>query len=159
MRSGYETEEQAARAYDTAAIKCALSAMCADACTVVLTQHHPTQILGRLRDAQLPGTCPPCHGMACHVISAHPPAMSSTAQVEDYAAEMDDIARLTTAELIAHLRRKSSGFSRGASKFRGVTRHHQHGRWEARIGRVMGNKCVRDLRMHASSLDATLSAC
>uniref|UniRef100_A0ACD5XK93 Uncharacterized protein n=1 Tax=Avena sativa TaxID=4498 RepID=A0ACD5XK93_AVESA len=25
-------------------------------------------------------------------------------------------------------------------KFRGVTRHHQHGRWQARIGRVAGNK-------------------
>jgi hypothetical protein len=61
----------------------------------------------------------------------------------DYADELDAIARLTTAELVAHLRRKSSGFSRGASKFRGVTRHHQHGRWEARIGRVMGNKCVK----------------
>jgi hypothetical protein len=34
----------------------------------------------------------------------------------------------------------SSGFSRGASRYRGVTRHHQHGRWEARIGRVLGNK-------------------
>ncbi|KAJ0077773.1 hypothetical protein Patl1_36763 [Pistacia atlantica] len=36
--------------------------------------------------------------------------------------------------------RKSSGFSRGASMYRGVTRHHQHGRWQARIGRVVGNK-------------------
>lgn len=64
--------------------------------------------------------------------------------------------------------RKSSGFSRGASIYRGVTRsvliickfcakinctifyfshrkvhvlrHHQHGRWQARIGRVAGNK-------------------
>jgi hypothetical protein len=36
--------------------------------------------------------------------------------------------------------RKSSGFSRGASMYRGVTRHHQHGRWQARIGRVSGNK-------------------
>jgi len=36
--------------------------------------------------------------------------------------------------------RKSSGFSRGASAYRGVTRHHQHGRWQARIGRVAGNK-------------------
>ncbi|XWS16168.1 hypothetical protein CRYUN_Cryun34aG0062100 [Craigia yunnanensis] len=35
---------------------------------------------------------------------------------------------------------KSSGFSRGASVYRGVTRHHQHGRWQARIGRVAGNK-------------------
>lgn len=38
------------------------------------------------------------------------------------------------------LHRKSSGFSRGASIYRGVTRHHQHGRWQARIGRVAGNK-------------------
>uniref|UniRef100_A0A453CDC5 AP2/ERF domain-containing protein n=1 Tax=Aegilops tauschii subsp. strangulata TaxID=200361 RepID=A0A453CDC5_AEGTS len=36
--------------------------------------------------------------------------------------------------------RNSSGFSRGASKYRGVTRHHQQGRWQARIGRVAGNK-------------------
>ena len=43
-------------------------------------------------------------------------------------------------EVVAMLRRSSTGFSRGASKFRGVTRHHQHGKWEARIGRVAGNK-------------------
>jgi hypothetical protein len=47
---------------------------------------------------------------------------------------------MTNEEYVAHLRRLSSGFSRGASNFRGVTKHHQHGRWEARIGRVMGNK-------------------
>ncbi|KAE8766645.1 ATP binding protein [Hordeum vulgare] len=35
---------------------------------------------------------------------------------------------------------KSSGFSRGASVYTGVTRHHQHGRWQAIIGRVAGNK-------------------
>ncbi|XP_039834846.1 AP2-like ethylene-responsive transcription factor At1g16060 isoform X1 [Panicum virgatum] len=38
------------------------------------------------------------------------------------------------------IRRKSSGFSRGVSKYRGVARHHHNGRWEARIGRVFGNK-------------------
>ncbi|EPS59668.1 hypothetical protein M569_15137, partial [Genlisea aurea] len=37
-------------------------------------------------------------------------------------------------------RRKSSGFARGVSKYRGVARHHHNGRWEARIGRVFGNK-------------------
>lgn len=66
---------------------------------------------------------------------------------------------------VMYLCRKSSGFSRGASIYRGVTRlqslyiiflivekyqnvtscfdfnrHHQHGRWQARIGRVAGNK-------------------
>ncbi|KAM7520375.1 hypothetical protein LguiB_019337 [Lonicera macranthoides] len=48
--------------------------------------------------------------------------------------------KMTRQEYVAHLRRKSSGFSRGASIYRGVTRHHQHGRWQARIGRVAGNK-------------------
>uniref|UniRef100_J3LN62 AP2/ERF domain-containing protein n=2 Tax=Oryza brachyantha TaxID=4533 RepID=J3LN62_ORYBR len=47
---------------------------------------------------------------------------------------------MSKQELVASLRRKSSGFSRGASIYRGVTRHHQHGRWQARIGRVAGNK-------------------
>ncbi|CAH9083038.1 unnamed protein product [Cuscuta epithymum] len=47
---------------------------------------------------------------------------------------------MTRQEFVASIRRRSSGFSRGASMYRGVTRHHQHGRWQARIGRVAGNK-------------------
>ncbi|RXH80340.1 hypothetical protein DVH24_041487 [Malus domestica] len=35
---------------------------------------------------------------------------------------------------------KSSGFSRGASMYRRITRRHLHGRWLARIGKVTGNK-------------------
>ena len=31
---------------------------------------------------------------------------------------------------------------RGQSKYRGVTRHHHQGRWEARIGRVEGSKYI-----------------
>ncbi|KAK1432532.1 hypothetical protein QVD17_09429 [Tagetes erecta] len=49
---------------------------------------------------------------------------------------------MTNEEYIAFLRRKSSGFSRGVSKYRGVARHHHNGRWEARIGRVNGNKYI-----------------
>ncbi|MCE3050034.1 hypothetical protein HAX54_046351 [Datura stramonium] len=49
---------------------------------------------------------------------------------EEKAARAYDLAAL----------KKSSGFSRGASIYRGVTRHHQQGRWQARIGRVAGNK-------------------
>ncbi|KAL0848004.1 hypothetical protein Bca101_021251 [Brassica carinata] len=48
--------------------------------------------------------------------------------------------RGTKEEYLASLRRQSSGFSRGVSKYRGVARHHHNGRWEARIGRVFGNK-------------------
>ncbi|KAG0469495.1 hypothetical protein HPP92_015540 [Vanilla planifolia] len=57
-----------------------------------------------------------------------------------YEKELEEMNSMTRQEFVAHLRRTSSGFSRGASIYRGVTRHHQHGRWQARIGRVAGNK-------------------
>ncbi|CAK9857162.1 unnamed protein product [Sphagnum jensenii] len=57
-----------------------------------------------------------------------------------YEAELEVMKNMTRQEYVASLRRKSTGFSRGASMYRGVTRHHQHGRWQARIGRVAGNK-------------------
>ncbi|TKY55588.1 AP2 ethylene-responsive transcription factor ANT [Spatholobus suberectus] len=60
--------------------------------------------------------------------------------LENYQNELEEMKNMTRQEYVAHLRRKSSGFSRGASMYRGVTRHHQHGRWQARIGRVAGNK-------------------
>ncbi|XP_057806816.1 AP2-like ethylene-responsive transcription factor ANT [Salvia miltiorrhiza] len=60
--------------------------------------------------------------------------------LENYQQEVQDMKNMSRQEYVAHLRRRSSGFSRGASIYRGVTRHHQHGRWQARIGRVAGNK-------------------
>lgn len=60
--------------------------------------------------------------------------------LESYQQQLEEMKNMTRQEFVAHLRRKSSGFSRGASIYRGVTRHHQHGRWQARIGRVAGNK-------------------
>ncbi|KAL8051936.1 hypothetical protein ABFX02_06G180200 [Erythranthe guttata] len=60
--------------------------------------------------------------------------------ISNYEKEIEEMKHMTRQEFIASLRRKSSGFSRGASIYRGVTRHHQHGRWQARIGRVAGNK-------------------
>ncbi|KAJ0243702.1 AP2-like ethylene-responsive transcription factor BBM [Hirschfeldia incana] len=60
--------------------------------------------------------------------------------MSEYEKEVEDMKHMTRQEYVASLRRKSSGFSRGASIYRGVTRHHQHGRWQARIGRVAGNK-------------------
>ncbi|KAM7262214.1 hypothetical protein ACFE04_021291 [Oxalis oulophora] len=61
-------------------------------------------------------------------------------KVSTYFKEIEEMQHATKQEFIASLRRKSSGFSRGASMYRGVTRHHQQGRWQARIGRVAGNK-------------------
>ncbi|EFJ35894.1 hypothetical protein SELMODRAFT_78076, partial [Selaginella moellendorffii] len=53
--------------------------------------------------------------------------------VTDYTRDIEEMQNVSREE-------KSSGFSRGVSKYRGVARHHHNGRWEARIGRVFGNK-------------------
>ncbi|MFS7971262.1 putative transcription factor AP2-EREBP family [Helianthus anomalus] len=60
--------------------------------------------------------------------------------LETYKDKLQEMESLSKEEYIGSLRRKSSGFSRGVSKYRGVARHHHNGRWEARIGRVFGNK-------------------
>ncbi|XP_051135353.1 AP2-like ethylene-responsive transcription factor AIL1 [Andrographis paniculata] len=60
--------------------------------------------------------------------------------LSSYEKDLEEMKSMNRQEFVAHLRRRSSGFSRGASMYRGVTRHHQHGRWQARIGRVAGNK-------------------
>ncbi|KAL1553798.1 AP2-like ethylene-responsive transcription factor [Salvia divinorum] len=60
--------------------------------------------------------------------------------VSTYEKEIIEMDLQSREEYIGSLRRKSSGFSRGVSKYRGVARHHHNGRWEARIGRVFGNK-------------------
>ncbi|CAL5185851.1 unnamed protein product [Lathyrus oleraceus] len=60
--------------------------------------------------------------------------------IAEYEEQVEIMQTMTKEEYLATLRRKSSGFSRGASKYRGVARHHHNGRWEARIGRVFGNK-------------------
>ncbi|XP_045809369.1 AP2-like ethylene-responsive transcription factor AIL7 [Trifolium pratense] len=68
------------------------------------------------------------------------PTATTNFPVSSYVKELEEMKEVTKQEFIASLRRKSSGFSRGASIYRGVTRHHQQGRWQARIGRVAGNK-------------------
>ncbi|XP_057454050.1 AP2-like ethylene-responsive transcription factor At1g16060 [Lotus japonicus] len=60
--------------------------------------------------------------------------------LSNYPEELKEMEGQSKEEYIGSLRRRSSGFSRGVSKYRGVARHHHNGRWEARIGRVSGNK-------------------
>ncbi|CAI9755329.1 unnamed protein product [Fraxinus pennsylvanica] len=60
--------------------------------------------------------------------------------ISDYEKEREIMQNVTREEYLASLRRSSSGFARGASKYRGVARHHHNGRWEARIGRIFGNR-------------------
>ncbi|VVA98947.1 unnamed protein product [Arabis nemorensis] len=62
------------------------------------------------------------------------PSTTTNFPITNYEKEVEEMKHMTRQEFVAAIRRKSSGFSRGASMYRGVTR------WQARIGRVAGNK-------------------
>ncbi|XP_024985406.1 AP2-like ethylene-responsive transcription factor TOE3 [Cynara cardunculus var. scolymus] len=59
----------------------------------------------------------------------------------DYQEDLKQIRNLTKEEFVHIIRRQSNGFSRGSSKYRGVTRH-KCGRWEARMGQFLGKKYI-----------------
>ncbi|XP_059457931.1 floral homeotic protein APETALA 2 isoform X1 [Corylus avellana] len=61
--------------------------------------------------------------------------------IEDYEEDLKQMSNLTKEEFVHVLRRQSTGFPRGSSKFRGVTLH-KCGRWEARMGQFLGKKYV-----------------
>ncbi|XP_068318896.1 APETALA2-like protein 3 [Pyrus communis] len=61
--------------------------------------------------------------------------------VGDYEDDIKQMSNFTKEEFVHILRRQSTGFSRGSSKFRGVTLH-KCGRWEARMGQFLGKKYV-----------------
>jgi AP2-like factor (ANT lineage) len=69
--------------------------------------------------------------------------------VSDYARDIDEMQSVPREEYLASLRRKSSGFSRGMSKYCRMARSSQNGRWEPRFSRTvidnryfnMGNYC------------------
>nr|QRN75486.1 APETALA2 [Equisetum cf. giganteum CZ-2021] len=59
----------------------------------------------------------------------------------DYEEDIRQMGPLSKEEFVHILRRHSTGFSRGSSKFRGVTLH-KCGRWEARMGQFLGKKYI-----------------
>ncbi|KAK3020019.1 hypothetical protein RJ639_004979 [Escallonia herrerae] len=61
--------------------------------------------------------------------------------LEDYEQDLKQMSNLTKEEFVHVLRRQSTGFPRGSSKYRGVTLH-KCGRWEARMGQFLGKKYV-----------------
>ncbi|CAN6269497.1 unnamed protein product, partial [Urochloa humidicola] len=61
--------------------------------------------------------------------------------LEDYEGDMKQMGNLSKEEFVHVLRRQSTGFPRGSSKYRGVTLH-KCGRWEARMGQFLGKKYV-----------------
>nr|AWM30264.1 AP2 [Ginkgo biloba] len=61
--------------------------------------------------------------------------------LSDYEEDVNQMNNLSKEEFVHILRRQSTGFSRGSSKFRGVTLH-KCGRWEARMGQFLGKKYI-----------------
>ncbi|XP_022853982.1 floral homeotic protein APETALA 2-like isoform X2 [Olea europaea var. sylvestris] len=61
--------------------------------------------------------------------------------LDDYEEDFKQTSNLTKEEFVHVLRRRSTGFPRGSSKYRGVTLH-RCGRWEARLGQLLGKKYV-----------------
>nr|QRN75488.1 APETALA2 [Equisetum cf. giganteum CZ-2021] len=59
----------------------------------------------------------------------------------EYEEDIRQMNCLSKEEFVHILRRQSTGFSRGSSKFRGVTLH-KCGRWEARMGQFLGKKYI-----------------
>ena len=58
----------------------------------------------------------------------------------DYASEAETLRKMTKGQLLAQLRRASTGFSWGSTRFRGVSYRSRNGRFEARISGVVENK-------------------
>ncbi|KAK9071884.1 hypothetical protein SSX86_008314 [Deinandra increscens subsp. villosa] len=61
--------------------------------------------------------------------------------LQDYDDDLKQMSNLTKEEFVHVLRRQSTGYPRGSSKYRGVTLH-KCGRWEARMGQLLGKKYV-----------------
>ena len=58
----------------------------------------------------------------------------------DYTDDLVALQGLTVPQIVAHVRRNSTAFARGKSKFKGVT--GEEGRWEGRIGTLFKKKNV-----------------
>ncbi|TMW82493.1 hypothetical protein EJD97_005807 [Solanum chilense] len=61
--------------------------------------------------------------------------------ISDYEDDLKQMKNFSKEEFVHILRRQSNGFSRGSSKYRGVTLH-KCGRWEARMGQLLGKKYI-----------------
>ncbi|KAF7804498.1 Floral homeotic protein APETALA 2 [Senna tora] len=70
----------------------------------------------------------------------------------DYDDDIKQMSNFSKEEFVHILRRQSTGFSRGSSKYRGVTLH-KCGRWEARMGQFLGKKYIY-LGLYDSEIEA-----
>ncbi|XP_073056779.1 ethylene-responsive transcription factor RAP2-7-like isoform X2 [Primulina eburnea] len=72
--------------------------------------------------------------------------------LNDYEEDMTQMKNLSKEEFVHILRRQSTGFSRGSSKYRGVTLH-KCGRWEARMGQLLGKKAYDKAAIKSNGRD------
>ncbi|OIT19032.1 floral homeotic protein apetala 2 [Nicotiana attenuata] len=61
--------------------------------------------------------------------------------ISDYGDDLKQMNNFSNEEFVHILRCQSNGFSRGSSKYRGVTLH-KCGQWEARMGQLLGKKYI-----------------
>ncbi|XP_022743368.1 ethylene-responsive transcription factor RAP2-7-like isoform X2 [Durio zibethinus] len=73
--------------------------------------------------------------------------------VSDYEDDIKQMRNFTKEEFVHILRRQSTGFSRGSSKYRGVTLH-KCGRWEARMGQFLGKKAYDKAALKCNGREA-----
>ncbi|XP_076931853.1 ethylene-responsive transcription factor RAP2-7-like [Bidens hawaiensis] len=73
--------------------------------------------------------------------------------ITDYEEDMKQMPNYSKEEFVHILRRQSTGFSRGSSKYRGVTLH-KCGRWEARMGQFLGKKAYDKAAIECNGREA-----
>ncbi|KAI3819762.1 hypothetical protein L1987_13611 [Smallanthus sonchifolius] len=71
----------------------------------------------------------------------------------DYEEDMKQTMNFSKEEFVHILRRQSTGFSRGSSKYRGVTLH-KCGKWEARMGQFFGKKAYDKAAIECNGREA-----
>ncbi|KAF8042436.1 hypothetical protein BT93_A0920 [Corymbia citriodora subsp. variegata] len=73
--------------------------------------------------------------------------------ISDYEEDIKQMSNFTKEEFVHILRRQSTGFARGSSKYRGVTLH-KCGRWEARMGQFLGKKAYDKAAIKCNGTEA-----
>ncbi|WOK93923.1 ethylene-responsive transcription factor [Canna indica] len=73
--------------------------------------------------------------------------------LSDYDEDLKQMRNLSKEEFVHILRRQSTGFARGSSKYRGVTLHNC-GRWVARMGQFLGKKAYDKVAIKCNGREA-----